>query len=287
MEDIIIHMENFGIHLGHLPRRYPHPNPVKTIGHIARKVDWVHNTFSSFNYSFILRGEGQYVRAGQVWEVRAPCVITQWPQVFVEYGPPVMWEELYLIFDPACLPRFKAMNLADPDKPVWLMHDPGPVRALISELHELIQNPGAFGQADRIDRVCEAMIMASFISEARPPLTEPEATIRAIAEHLRENLRENFDFDELALEFGLSPASFRRHWGRFIGQPPARYLMQLRLREARRLLVETTRPIGEIALDLNFSDPLYFSKKFSRIVGMTASDYRARHREPLSLSGLD
>jgi AraC-like DNA-binding protein len=50
--------------------------------------------------------------------------------------------------------------------------------------------------------------------------------------------------------------------------------MRLKMREACRLLVETQYSVGKIALELNFEDPLYFSKKFHQDIGQTATEYR-------------
>ena len=62
--------------------------------------------------------------------------------------------------------------------------------------------------------------------------------------------------------------------------PPARYVMNLRMREACRLLVETDKTVAEIADILSFEDPLYFSRRFSKMMGTPASDYRRRHAVP-------
>jgi AraC-like DNA-binding protein len=49
------------------------------------------------------------------------------------------------------------------------------------------------------------------------------------------------------------------------------------VREACRLLVETRKTVGEIAAELNFADPLYFSRRFKQLVGVPATEYRATH----------
>jgi AraC-like DNA-binding protein len=44
--------------------------------------------------------------------------------------------------------------------------------------------------------------------------------------------------------------------------------------KARELLCETTLPIGEIAEQLGFESPYYFSRFFKAKVGMTARKFR-------------
>ncbi|MDZ4200290.1 MAG: helix-turn-helix transcriptional regulator [Kiritimatiellia bacterium] len=81
----------------------------------------------------------------------------------------------------------------------------------------------------------------------------------------------------IARRHGLSAATFRRYWNRYVQLPPARYVMTLRMREARRLLVETDLTVAEVAEQVGFEDPLYFSRSFRRLTGVPPSHYRARY----------
>lgn len=286
MDVIIYHMDKFVIHLNPTPRRYPHACPVGSIGYIPEKNDRVSSTFHTFNFSLILDGEGDYTFDGKTWRVIAPCVITQWPGLFVEYGPERTWEELYITYDANRQPFFEEKRFANRDMPVWYILDPGPTRQKLTELRELIEDINAWGRADEIDRVCEMMILESLIAQDRPYRDEKEKAIQSIREYVTDHFSGPIDFDELALDFGFSPASFRRHWGRIVGIPPGQYVTRQRMRRACRYLVETNMRIGEIAWAIGYEDPLYFSRKFRDYMGLTASAYRETHSTPLSMQGL-
>jgi AraC family transcriptional regulator of arabinose operon len=101
--------------------------------------------------------------------------------------------------------------------------------------------------------------------------------------YVNTHLYADIDFGALANSHGMHPAAFRRRWMHEIGIPPARYLMHQRIKEACRLLVETSMPVGEIAGLLRFEDPLYFSRKFRSVSGLTATEYRRRYQSNLSL----
>jgi AraC family transcriptional regulator, arabinose operon regulatory protein len=47
---------------------------------------------------------------------------------------------------------------------------------------------------------------------------------------------------------------------------------------ARALLDTTTSTVTEIASAVGYSDPLYFSRHFRRVHGMSPSAYRAEHK---------
>jgi AraC-like DNA-binding protein len=275
-------MDDFFIHLAPLPRRFPHFLPVTNIGYIPQKRNWVRQTFDSFNFSFILSGVGEYRTADRVWPVKTPCVITQWPGIHVEYGPSPVWEELFLIYHKGLLPRLKAAGMANPDKPVWYIHDSMAVNSRMVELRERFTHIRDFGCPDQLDRLCESMVLESLISEARPAPDPREQAIRKIQSWLHDHYREEHDFDRLALDHGMSTAHFRRWWNQLVSVPPAHYLMQFRIERACRLLAETTLSVREVASTVGFRDPLYFSRRFHRALGMTATAYRRRNRSPFS-----
>lgn len=278
---MLLFMDNFSIHVRPLSRQFPHATPVRNIGYIHHKTVWVRHPFATFNFSFILQGEGTYRLGGKTWPVKAPCVITQWPSRYVEYGPHDFWEELYLIYDSAHLKAFEDCRFADLDRPVWYLREIGPTRQKIAELREAVKALHTFGRADEIDRICEAMVLESLIGAMRTAPDANQLLIETIRVYALEHLAEPIDFEALARRHHLSPATFRRHWARYVGRPPGHYLTHLRIQQACRMLVETSLPIGTIAAAVGFEDPLYFSRKFHQATGQTATTYRKHNRVPM------
>jgi len=272
-------MDDFFIHLAPQPRRMPCMLPVESIGYDREKKDWVDQTFTTFNFSFILSGGGSYTWRGETQRIEAPCVITQWPGEPVRYGPGgewSTWEELFIIYSADCLDELARRQLALERKPVWNVRRPEPMREQLSRLLEFLEP--ATSDPDRIDRACEALIVESRLGESRPPMDRNEAVIRTIREYVRRHYLEHHDYDALARAHGLSPITFRRHWDRYVHTPPARYVTHLRMREACRMLAETDGSVAEIAHILGFSDPLYFSRRFKAAIGVPATTYRRMHQ---------
>jgi AraC-like DNA-binding protein len=277
MEYIVDHMDDFFIHVGHLPRRMPTGLSVQSVGTDPHKTMHIHRVFDTFNFSFILSGGGSFTFRGETWEVEAPCVFIQWPGEMMDYGPCGKWDtwsELSVLYPADLLNELRRRNLALERKPIWPVRRATLMHEQIRHLCELVKQPEADGMVDRIDRVCELMVVESRLGESRPPLGRDEAVIRKIRQHIREHYRERHDFDAVAREYGLSPSTFRRYWNRYVHAPPARYVMSLRIREACRLLVETDDTVAQIADELNFDDPLYFSRCFSGAMRMPATEYR-------------
>jgi len=278
-------MDKFFMALGHLPRSFPGPPQVMTIGFIPEKTEVLDTTFDSFNFSFILKGGGYYQIGDFECEVVAPFVITQWPSRNAAYGPGrrwQAWQELYIVYAPEAVPEWQRRNLARLDKPAWPIQRTGAWREALDALFRLQSRADYYKEPDRIDRLCEQLIFESATGEQRAAPSHEEELVRTIQAKLKSQLAQTYDFDALARSFGIAPITFRRYWGQYVGEPPARYLTSLRVQEAQRLLLQTERPVGEIARGVGFEDPLYFSRVFRKKTGLTASEYR-RHFHPSRL----
>lgn len=266
-------------HWAAFPRRFPSPATVLSLDFHLAKDHWVDRTFDTCNFSFILKGEGEFHYGGRVWKVRAPFVITQWPGEPVRYGPPLpdTWDELYLIYEARALKYFRRSGLAAASRPAWPIDSLPAVLAQVKELRALTNSLQPELLADRVDRVCERLILESLLPHSSGE-TIHDPAIRAIVERLRSEPAAPYDFELLAAQHGMSISTLRRRWFEELDEPPGRYLLNLRIQQSRRLLVETDLQVGEIAAETGFDDPLYFSRRFKIEVGMTALEYRNRFR---------
>ncbi len=80
---------------------------------------------------------------------------------------------------------------------------------------------------------------------------------------------------DIAARVGVHPNYLSKRFSSAFGMSPKRFLTQVRLERARRLVLETDASIGTIARSVGFDDALSFSKVFSRNYGMPPTKYRA------------
>ncbi len=258
-------------------RQYPSTFPLVSSDYIPAKAAWVRARFETCNFSLILHGEGRFEKAGRSWPVQAPCVITQWPGEPVSYGPiGGTWTEWYLIYGHPLFKRFQSQALIDVSKPVWPVADPASLRIHLAEFCSLARSSDPAWVVDRVDRVAERAILDTLLSPGAP--WDEDSGISAMAAALRENLSAKWDFAELAAGHGFSISTFRRRWIEVLGTPPARYLQELRMTEACRLLVETPLRIKAVAAAAGFEDELYFSRRFRIEVGLPPREYRNTYK---------
>jgi transcriptional regulator GlxA family with amidase domain len=103
----------------------------------------------------------------------------------------------------------------------------------------------------------------------RDPLRDAQ---RFIAEHPEADL----SVASLAIRVGMSPRNFARAFRDEVGTTPARYVEQVRVETARRLLEETTDGVEAIADRAGFGSAETMRRVFVRTLRVSPNDYRRR-----------
>jgi AraC-like DNA-binding protein len=90
---------------------------------------------------------------------------------------------------------------------------------------------------------------------------------------------QNWTIDVLAAQAGTSRSVLAQRFAYFNGQPPMRYLRQLRMQLASRLLAEQDAKIVSVAAAVGFVSEAAFSRAFKKCVGLPPDEWRRRRRE--------
>ncbi len=83
----------------------------------------------------------------------------------------------------------------------------------------------------------------------------------------------NFTIDNFARETGMSRMQLHRKLNAVTGQAASDYIRNFRLKRAANLLKGKHGNIGEIAYDVGFNNPSYFSECFKKLFGVLPSEY--------------
>ena len=78
----------------------------------------------------------------------------------------------------------------------------------------------------------------------------------------------------IAAELGLGRSQFYRKIKALTNYSPVELIRDLRLKHARSMLTTTDRSISEVAYEVGFSSPAYFSKCYREAYGQTPSELR-------------
>lgn len=93
-------------------------------------------------------------------------------------------------------------------------------------------------------------------------------------QYLNSNFTQSITLKDVAESLCVSETHLIHKFTSQVGISPMRYLQQIRIEAAKRLLIATAMPINEIAAQVGFDDPLYFSRVFKQKMGTSPSSLR-------------
>jgi AraC-like DNA-binding protein len=98
------------------------------------------------------------------------------------------------------------------------------------------------------------------------------------------NFRERFSIDSLATEVGMSPSSLHEHFRAVTAMTPLQFQKQLRLQDARSLMLVHEVDVASAALRVGYESPSQFSREYRRLFGESPARDVARLRAAPSLA---
>ncbi|MEW9052122.1 MAG: AraC family transcriptional regulator [Neobacillus sp.] len=91
--------------------------------------------------------------------------------------------------------------------------------------------------------------------------------IRNVIEHIIHHFEKSFRIEELAKIANMSVASLHRHFKEVTAMSPIQFQKQLRLQEAKRLLLAESTDVADIAFRVGYESQSQFSREYSRMFG--------------------
>jgi AraC-like DNA-binding protein len=157
---------------------------------------------------------------------------------------------------------------------------PGPLTtdfvALIDELRNGIADDTGMMRRVLLARVLLGLVRASgerVVVRGHSAREQRDAVARAEA-HMRQHLGRTLTRGEIARAAHLSESHLARVMRAATGRTVNERLTELRLEQAKRLLLETPWSMNRIASEVGFSSWSHFSRLFHRRVGLAPSDWR-------------
>jgi AraC-like DNA-binding protein len=102
------------------------------------------------------------------------------------------------------------------------------------------------------------------------------ATIETIIEYLKNNVYENLTVADICAKFFIGKSHLYKLFGEFADTSPMEYFSGMKIKEAKRLLLESDLSVSEIATMLNYSSIHNFSRAFKSAVGDSPYGYKNR-----------
>ncbi len=112
----------------------------------------------------------------------------------------------------------------------------------------------------------------------RPAPVHQPPRIQRVIEQMRSGMEEGLTLSQLAETGGVSPSQLVRTFRNATGVSPYRYLRNLRMENARKLLEQTDLPVIEIALSCGFGQASHFATSFRATTGFSPRAWRQARR---------
>ncbi|MEK4030001.1 helix-turn-helix domain-containing protein [Pseudobacillus sp. FSL P4-0506] len=104
--------------------------------------------------------------------------------------------------------------------------------------------------------------------------TRKKKEIQSALHYIENNFHKGVTLEEVASHVHLSPFYLSKLFKKELNVNFVSYVTERKMEKAKELLQSTDMPVLNIALELNYQEPNYFSKVFKKVTGMTPSDFR-------------
>ena len=101
--------------------------------------------------------------------------------------------------------------------------------------------------------------------------------VKKAREYIFENRFQKLSLNEVATVLEITPSYLSRIFKKVTHQSFSDYVAEVKIEEAKSLLLKDNNRIYEVSSMLGYDDPYYFSKVFKKITQMTPSEFIARN----------
>lgn len=241
---------------------------------------WGPGIRNHFCIHHILSGCGTYSVNGNTYRLSAGDTFILFPDTEVRYSADREnpWEYAWVGFmGTDAAPIIQATDFTREAPYIQKSGPPG--KLLRDRLHKIYEVKGNSYEAAVAMAGALYTLLAAFMQYASR--SEPVKNIRlAYVEKAEDYISTSYSYpitvEDVASYVGISRSYLYRSFLTCLGQSPKEYLSEFRIRQASRLLKETSLSVSAVAYSVGFENNLYFSKAFKKQVGVTPTQYREK-----------
>ncbi|EKE84881.1 AraC family transcriptional regulator [Idiomarina xiamenensis] len=242
-------------------------------GHLVKRA--IH---SNYLLIFCHQGRGYYeteqargeLQAGQLLLLPKHCKHRY--QAHSEHPWSIYWAH----FDGPAAASCMDILGTSPDKPVITLPDWRELRSDVTALLNLQHQRLTLAQAQLAATLLRKLLLdiANIRQRARQV---SHFDLLALERWMKDNLHRSLSLADFADFVGLSRFHFSKKFRQKTGTTALHYFNDLKIKQACRLLDQSQQTVRQIAADLGFDDPYYFSRLFKKVMGLSPQHYR-NHR---------
>ena len=161
---------------------------------------------------------------------------------------------------------------------VFKCAQPLQLQACFEKLIHAAQDAHTSDQLLRLSQLCQYTLFEAHHLKLHQVhhRSAPNKDLGEVLQHIKTEFQEPLDLRAICSMLGVSQPTLFRHFKKKTGKTPIQYLTQVRMQKACELLDLTHDSIIDIAGQVGYGDPHYFSRVFAQTMGESPKAYRHR-----------
>lgn len=225
-----------------------------------------------------LSGEGYLHYGNQSYTLKPgqffwiDCLLPQVYGTSKTYGN---WHVIWLHFVGGAARSYYSLFLKNTgNKPVATLPLNSPALNLIQELAELYASSREQLEKDIYASSLITQLMVALIAASAASSENIPSVIQEIRSFLLTHYTEKITLAGLSTKFNLNQFYLQKQFKRYTGQSPTEYVIYLRLKQAKELMLTSQLSISEISYAVGIENTSHFTRQFKAQEGMTPQEFR-------------
>ena len=227
-----------------------------------------------FLIHYVISGKGSYECGGRTYAVGAGDLFLVYPNEIVSYSADTEdpWQYCWVGFNGTEVQRMLELTPFRRDSLVLSLPDEELCRRL-TDIYDARGNK----PTDELNMIGRLYLFLGKLIDLRGcDRDETDVTsdyIENALKFIQYNYSHSIDISSIAASLGISRSHLYRVFIKHLGLSPNDYLTQYRINRACSLLRNSKLTISNIANSVGYDDPLYFSRVFKKVKGVSPSIY--------------
>lgn len=244
------------------------------------KYSWGPGLRDHYLFHYVTEGRGTLQAPEGSYSIEAGCLFLIRPSELVSYTADKNdpWEYYWVGFNGTEAHRLINLTPFAFEKRILWLEDES-LRSLLVQIYNSRGNSSA-SEAKMLGALYQFLGVLIEKSEyIRSKKTPTKQYIEQAIKFISRNFSSEISIEDVANAVRISPSHLYRIFSAELGIPPAQFLIRYRINEACSILKNSDLSISEVAVSTGFSDPLYFSRAFKKVKGLSPRAYLKEIRQ--------
>lgn len=145
---------------------------------------------------------------------------------------------------------------------------------LFDQLFRVLDGSYSLGNFIYLSQILSVILSEAYHREQENGMVEQNKHVTNIIKYMHQHIGENLSMERICEEVKLSKSYVNAIFFKCTKHAPMEFFTDLKMREACRMLRSTNLYVYEIAQQLGYKDPYYFSRLFKKVVGISPKEYK-------------